>query len=226
MPYRRKNYKAKAKRKRTFVRKVKSAMNKLSEHKWVDKSAIYGPNVTLAFDAAPAAATAVKPLLLDAFGGNVAPVQGTTANNRVGDRIRLLRLRMKGVIVPSSGVGACRVIIGQVTDSQDPSAPTLTYGEILNGLVGTTYACITSAYNHEPLVQYKILADQVYTWDANNASAPKVFSLDTNRFKQYNINYDGTGNVHTGMLFYVFMSANGQALNMENVYTRLTFVDY
>lgn len=224
-------YKKKVQAKKRFIRKVKSAMNKLSEHKWLDSINCPGGTTVgriLNFDAIGLPVTPVQNLYTQVFNPlNAGPQQGTGPQDCIGDRYRNVRLQLRGTVIPTAGTGACRIIIGQVVDAQYVGAMTLTYGDVLSGLsgLGTDYTPISAMYNHNPLVKWKLLADEVYTWDANNATAPRLFNLDTRKFAVYNMNYEG-GFTSTGQFFYMLLSANGLAMTIEDVFLRLTFVDY
>lgn len=217
----RKNRKGRQAPSKNFSKMVKKVMVKAAEHKYLQTnvtalSAVTGAGLT--------SALAVKSLDQDLIGGIA---QGTTAATRIGERIRLSSLRIRGVLVPtSSTIGAVRLIVGQVTAVQTQSAPTLTFGEVLAQISGAAdYSCITSTYTHEPLVKYKILSDELHTWDAQNTAAPRVIDRLYTRFPIKTRNYEPSGNVYTGMFFYMFMSANGVAVDLKYPAAHLKWTD-
>lgn len=219
MVYRKKNGKAKNEPTARFAKMVKKVVREDTEVKWVEA------NVTsLNFDAAPASATVVKCLEQD-VSGNI--TQGTGGSNRVGDRIHLRSMDFRGVFVPTAATtGAVRVIIGQALDQQTASALELTYGQVLANLSGVAdYSPITSLYEHEPLVSYRILSDEVITWDATNAAAPRLLSYHFNKLALRNRNYEDSNSKYTGAFFYILLSANGVAATLKYPTCKISFND-
>jgi len=202
-----------------FKKMVKKVVQQQAEHKWNEANV-----ASLSFDALPSSSTVVKNMEVD-ITGNI--VQGTSARQRVGDRINMVSADFRGVFVPTSATsGAIRLIIGQVTDQQTHAAMTLTYGEVLAQISGAAdYSCITSAYNHEPLVKYRIMLDEVITWDATNAAAPRLINKHFNNFAVRHRNFDGSSSVSTGTLFYMLLSANGVAATLKYPYAKVTYTD-
>lgn len=210
---------ARAKPSKRFTTLVKKVIDKQAEHKYVEA------NVTsLSFDATPAGATVVKNLEID-LTGQIA--QGVAVNQRIGERIKLMGMEFRAVFVPTTATtGAVRLIIGQAIDEQLQTAMTLTYGEILSQLSGAgDFSCITSAYEHEPQFKYKLLMDEVITWDAQNTAAPRVISKRFNRFPVKVRNYDGSSNNLTGSFFYMLLSANSVAATLKYPTCKITYTD-
>jgi len=203
-----------------FSSMVKKVIEKKAEHKYNEANV-----VSLNFDATPAGATLVKNLEVD-ITGNIA--QGTGARQRIGDRIRVHSLDFRAVFVPTTATsGAVRILIGQCIDQETHASMTLTYGDVLSQLSGAgDYSCITSAYDHEPLVKYKLLCDEVITWDATNAAAPRVIAKHFNNLGVRNRNFDGSSNISTGTFWYMLLSANSVAATLKYPYAKVTYTDY
>lgn len=228
MPYRKKYYKkgvakkavAKA-RKKNFERKVKAVIQKEAEHKFVD-----GTSPDISFDAAAVPGALIKPLVKNTCGELV---QGTNHNQRLGDKVHLHSYHMKGLFVPGAQTGAYRFILGQVLDSQDPDAPTVTYGNLFSNIVtgASDYTAITALPNTEPQVKWKALHDEVITIDSNASSAPRLMDIkiNQNQFRQRYLNYDGLDTIHNGMLFYMAVSGNGASATIQDIRSKLTYTD-
>lgn len=201
-----------------FKRLVKKVVQTQAEHKYAEANV-----VSLAFDAAPALATVVKSLEVD-VSGNI--VQGTGANQRLGDRIHMVSADFSAVFVPTTATtGAVRILIGQCLDQQTHSAMTLRQGDILSQSAGANYSPITSFYDHEPLVSYKLLMDEVITWDAQNTAAPRLIRKHFTNLPLRNRNYEGNTAVSTGAFFYCLLSANGVAADLKYPSFKMTYTD-
>lgn len=217
MPYKRKAHKGPS---RQFAKKVMKVVAKKAEHKYVEANV-----AAIAFDATCTTAKTVKCLDQD-ITGNIA--QGTTHQTRIGDRLRLLNLKFNGVLVPSGASGAVRLLIGQCIDKQVPSAMTMTYGDVLNKLstgAAGVYDMLTSGYDHEPTFKYRLLCDEVITWDAQNTGAPILIRKSFSKFPVPNRNYDPASSTCTGAFFYMLISANGAAGNIQWPYAKITYID-
>jgi len=219
MPYKKGSHSKKNVPTPRFRKMVKKVVQSQAETKWVE-----GAAASLSFDTTPASATVVKCLDAD-ISGNI--VQGLQAKHRIGDRIHLKSLDFRAVFVPTAAtVGAVRVIIGQVLDQQTASALSLTYGMVLSGLSGgNDMSCITSHYEHEPLTSYKILTDEVITWDASNAAAPRVLSWHFNQLALRNRNYDDAASQYTGAFFYMLVSADAVAATLKYPRAKISYTD-
>lgn len=217
---RRRNNKTNAKPSRKFTRMVKKVITKVAEHKYVKAN-----TVSIAFLPSNTITSSTTVSSLDALvSGGI--VQGTGANQRIGDRIRLLSVRLKAVLKPGAAVGACRYILGQVIDYQDHSAVTLKYSDVLNQLsYASDYSGITSAYEFEPLKKFKILVDEIHTWDEQNSGAPRVIDHLFTRFPVKVRNYEGNTQVYTGMFFAMLIGANAETYTLHYPSMTLKYID-
>lgn len=202
-----------------LVRAVKSIVDKRAEHKWNEAGV-----ASLSFDTTPAAASTVKSLDNDLLG---LIAQGTSADSRIGDRIRLMSLEFNAVFIPTTAtVGAVRLVLGQCIDEQSSSAVTMRYDNVFGNLTGASdFSCITSGYAHEPLFKYKILSDDVITWDATNAAAPRLIHKRFTRLPVKNRNYTTGSPFATGQFFYMLLSANGVAATLVRPYAKVVYTD-
>lgn len=205
---------------RKFTSMVKKVVDKAAEQKYKETV-----GNTLNFDAAPALSTLVKSLDQDLIGPIV---QGVASNHRIGDRIKMSQLDFRAVFIPTAAAkGGARIIIGQLLDQANFATMTLSQGEVLaQSIVAKAYSPLTSGYDHEPLVKYKLLMDEVITWDAQNVGAPRLISK---RFRNLGVrvrNYEGSANISTGGFFYMLVTANGVAATLEDPYAKITYTDY
>jgi len=201
-----------------FSKLVKKVVQKVAEKKYKESF-----QASIAFDALPVS-TDICTSLEATMGLDIS--QGTTSSTRIGDRIKLVSMDFRAVFVPTvATTGAVRLIIGQVLDQSDTTL-TMPYSSVLSGLTGAAdYSCITAAYDHEPLVSHRVLSDEVITWDATNAAAPRMIAHHFSNLPLRNKNYEGNLATSTGNFYYMFLSANGVAASLLRPYCKITYTD-
>jgi len=219
MVYKKNSKKGKSVPSAHFTKLVKKVVQKEAEKKYSENQI-----ASIAFDALPAAADICQALDVTM---NVDITQGSNSEQRIGDRIKLVSMDFRAVFVPTvATTGAVRMIIGQVLDQSDPGVPTMPYSSVLTGLTGAAdFSCITAAYDHEPLVSHRVLSDEVITWDATNAAAPRLIAHHFSNLPLRNRNYEGNLTTATGNFYYLFLSANGVAASLLRPYCKITYTD-
>lgn len=174
--YRGKKYRAASKiqgwfrkrRKKNLAKKVKTLAKKVNsniEHRWQDVH-----NFTDSFGVAGL----VKKIGLENIA--VTPSSSNLEDNRIGNKITLKRVYLKGQLAVSDSHNFCRMLLVRVTNMSQ----LVSVSDILEPAFGSVLPTIYSPYRKDSTIKYKILHDKFYKLQQKSAGStyPDIVNFD------------------------------------------------
>lgn len=150
----------------------------------------------------------------------VAIAQSTTKNTRIGNKLHLYAIRIKGQItLPTAAFGdVLRLILVQDTQANGASA---TANQVLEGNGAAGVATVNDFFNMDNIDRFKILKDKYFNMNgnigvANTSQTPVVKEFKMNHKCRARIDYSSTAGAITELksnnFFLIVISENGLSI--------------
>ncbi len=155
-------------------------------------------------------------------------VQGTDVNDRVGDKVRFIKLEISGIAQTAAVVGGSAVVRFCVVQDKQPNGTTFTTSELMEDQND-----IWSLYNNVFSSRFNVLYDKIIDLNVLAANASAITYRSFRKTKKLNIvtHYSSAVgtivDIETNSLYFIYASniASGSDDPVAHAHVRLTYTD-